>query len=144
MSPPPSSPPRRWPVPLPALAAGAVAVVLALVLVVMFVIRGGPGEEEARDVVEDYLVARSADGCEHLRFHSAGMAAEDPSLEDCQEQEDDEAGEYAEFEVTEVRVDGDHARVDVEDHGDAPTGPFTVLLVVEDDKWRVDGIERPE
>ena len=126
------------------LAAFAVASAVVAAVVVLLVVRSGPGEEDARDLVEDYLAARTADGCTHLRFHSERLAEYDPSREECLEVEGLEEGEYLEYELTEVSVDGDRAQVDVEDRSDAPSGPFTVHLVVEDGEWHVNEIERHE
>lgn len=138
----PSRARRSW---LPVVVALVVVALLAAAFVVFLLVRDdGPDERDARLVVESYLEARVADGCGHLRFHSESLAEEDPSLAECRELEDYEEGEYFEYDVTDVRVDGDRAEVDVEDESDAPSGPFTVHLVVEDGDWRVDEIERHE
>jgi hypothetical protein len=126
---------RSW---LPSVLAAALVAVLGW----LFLARGGPGEDAAVRLVEGYLDAKIADGCGHYAYYSEQFArTEHVDVKDCQADEAFAEGEYFEYDVGDVRVDGDRAEVDVEDESDAPRGPFTVVLVVEDDAWRIAGIE---
>lgn len=129
---------RSW----PRLVGLAVAAVVAVVLVVVLVVReGAPGEDEARDVVEDYFQSWIDGDCAYLELQSEELSRDEPSKEECLEAEASSEGEYLEYEVGEVRIDGDRAEVDVDDQSDAPSGPFTAHLVVEDGEWKVDELE---
>ena len=137
---------RRWAAlrsrPVLALLVTGAVVVLAVLTALSF---RSPGSGAAREVVEDYLDARIADGCGHYAYYSEAFArAEHVDVKDCQADEALAEGEYFEYDVQDVRVDGVRAEVDVEDESDAPRGPFTVALVVEGSEWRIGDIEERE
>ena len=96
-------------------------------------------------MVEAYLDARVAGDCAHYAYYTEELArAEHVDVKDCQADEALAAGEYVEYDVDDVRVDGVRAEVDVEDESDAPSGPFTLVLVAEGGHWWIDEIERSE
>lgn len=125
---------------LAALLGGAT--LLALALLVLSLAQDGPGRDSARRLVEDYLDAKIAYGCGHYAYYTDDFArAEHVDVKDCQADEELAEGEYFEYSVESVRVDGQRAEVDVEDESDAPRGPFTVVLVAEAGAWRISDIE---
>ena len=118
---------------------------LVLVATLFVLSQRGPGPESARTTVEEYLEARVARDCAHYAFYTEDFArAEHVDVKDCQADEALAEGEYFEYAVEDVRVDGVRAEVDVEDESDAPNGPFAVVLVVEGGEWRIGDIERDE
>jgi hypothetical protein len=126
---------RRVPVVLLALT---VVLVGALAVLSM----RGPGEAAARRVAEDYLEARLARDCGHYAYYTEELSrAEHVDVKDCQADEALAEGEYFEYDVEDVRVNGVRAEVDVEDESDAPDGPFTLVLVADGGAWRIDDIE---
>ena len=123
----------------------ALLLVAALVVTLVVLALRGPGEDAAREVAEDYLAERVAGDCRHYAYYTEAFArAEHVDVKDCQADEALAAGEYIEYDVVDVRVDGVRAEVDVEDESDAPSGPFTLVLAVEEGAWRINGIERHE
>jgi hypothetical protein len=125
------------------VTAGA-AVLAGLVALVLLSLRG-PGDDAARQLAEDYLEARLARTCAHYGYYTEELArSEHVDVKDCQADEALAEGEYFEYDIEDVRVNGVRAEVDVEDESDAPRGPFTLVLVAEDGAWRIGDIEEHE
>jgi hypothetical protein len=121
----------------PGVTALVTVVVLALVVLTVLSLRG-PGRTAAQELAEDYLDAKVARECGHYAYYSEELArSEHVDVKDCQADQQIAEGEYFEYSVEDVRVDGVRAEVDVEDDSDAPRGPFTLVLVVEDGAWRI-------
>lgn len=117
----------------------------ALLVTLTLLSMRGPGEDAARQLTEDYLEARSTDGCGHYAYYSEDFARqENVDVKDCQADEALAAGEYDAYSVEEVRARRVRAEVEVADDSDASYGPFTVILVVEDGEWRIGDIEKSE
>jgi hypothetical protein len=125
---------------------GTVIVIAAVAIVAVIVLRGddGPGLAAAEDVAEDYVEAENRGDCSHLEYLSENyLEQRDLTLEGCRESLEFEPS-YYQFELVDVRVDGDVGEIEIETYNDIDDITLVASLVVEDGEWKVDDLEELE
>jgi hypothetical protein len=127
---------------------GGLVVIAAVAIVAVIVLRGdsddGPGRAAAEALAEDYVEAENRDDCSHLQYLSEGYLEErDLTPESCKESLEFEPS-YYQFELADVRVDGDEGEIEIETYNDVDDITLVASLVVENGEWRVDDLEEVE
>lgn len=101
---------------------------------------GDSGEEQARDVVQDYVDAANADDFDRICELYSDEYIEQLGTEDCpafvQEQS---SGVEQELELVDVRTNGDQATAEIDIAREEEGGParITLQLVRDGDEWRI-------
>ena len=129
-----------------ALVLVGILVAAAAVTAGVFLLRpdSGPGTAAAEALAEDYVEAENRDDCSHYEYLSEGyLEREDMTLERCRESLEFEPS-YYQFELVDVRVDGDVGEIEIETYNDIDDITLIASLVVEDDEWKVDDLEEVE
>ena len=121
----------------------------ALACVAALAVASGCGEsdqEQAREVVQDYVQARADQDSERVCELFSESFKQELAVEDCagfvQEQSSGADGSE-ELEVVDVRVNGDKATANIDVTRGSEGGPTRIglLLEREDDEWRITGFQ---
>ena len=104
----------------------------------------GPGTAAAEALAEDNVEAENRNDCSHFEYLSDGyLERRDTSVEKCKEELEYEPA-YYQFELVDVRVDGDEGEIEIETYNDIDDITLVASLVVEDGEWKVDDLEEVE
>jgi hypothetical protein len=120
--------------------------ITALVCAAALVAVAGCGEsdqEQAREVVQDYVDASNEGDFERVCDLYSESFKQELAVEDCPGfVEEQTSGAGGELSVVEVRVNGDRATADI-DVTRGQEGPSRVGLTLEreDDEWRITGLQ---
>jgi hypothetical protein len=137
-------PPRRSRLPM---------VVALLIMGILAAITGGivvlgvvekPDAAAAETLAEDYVEALNRGDCSHYDYLSDGyLQRQDTSLEKCKQSLEFEPA-FFEFELVEVRVDGDEGEIEIEAANDVGEVTMIASLAVQDGEWKVDALHEVE
>jgi hypothetical protein len=104
---------------------------------------GESDQEQAREVVQDYVDANNDGDFETVCDLYSESFKQELAVEDCPGfVEENSSGAGGELSVVEVRVNGDRATADI-DVSRGQEGPSRVGLTLEreDDSWRISGLQ---
>jgi ketosteroid isomerase-like protein len=106
---------------------------------------GESDQEQAREVVQDYVDARTdGDAAAECDLYSESYK-EELAVADCPAfvQEQSSGGGEQELEVIDVRVNGDRGQAELDIVRGAENGPVRigVLLERDDDEWKISGFQ---
>jgi ketosteroid isomerase-like protein len=104
---------------------------------------GESDQEQAREVVQDYVDATNSDDFERVCELYSDSLKQELGAADCPAfVEEQSSGVETELELVEVRVSGDKATADLDSRSEQE-GPARLGLMLEreDDEWRITGFQ---
>jgi hypothetical protein len=124
---------------------GTLLAIAGVAIVAVMVLRDdGPGLAAAESFADDYVAAENEGDCSHIEYLSEHYLEErDLTFEKCKEDLEFEPA-YYQFELVDVRVDGDEGEIEIETYDDINDYTLIASLVVEDGEWKVDDLEEAD